>query len=65
MSQKSMEAEARALAAKANLVVVAKRTARGDVRAWQVHRKMPTRLVYVGEAVNEARLLALVKRAAA
>lgn len=58
-------AEARKIAARSNLVVVPKRSASGGVRNYKVFRKMPDRLVFLGEKVDETALLALVKRLAA
>lgn len=51
---------AQTMAKGGNLVIVDQRTSTGDVRSWKVYRKGP-RLVYVGERVNEAGVLQLVK----
>ena len=53
---------AQTMAKGGNLVIIVERTSTGDVRTWKVYRKGP-RLVYVGERVNEADVLKLVKSA--
>lgn len=53
---------AQTMAKGCNLVIIAQRNGAGDVRSWKIYRK-GVRLVYVGERVNEAGVLQLVKSA--
>lgn len=55
-------ATAQKMAHGCNLVIIAQRNGAGDVRSWKIYRK-GARLVYVGERVNEAGVLQLVKSA--
>ena len=55
-------AEAKRLANAHNLIIAPKYTGAGQVRQYNVLRKMPTCNVFVGKAVSPGELLTLVKR---